>query len=84
VGTFRVPLRKWVSREEETINMHVEESVEINRPPGEIFDYVANSQNLPEWSSPVQGVRTETQGLLVEEGARFTTVAKLLDRSEEE
>jgi uncharacterized membrane protein len=40
--------------------MHVEESVVTNRPPKEVFDYVANRHNLPEWSSPVQEVRTET------------------------
>jgi ligand-binding SRPBCC domain-containing protein len=74
-------LGKWVSKKGETTNMHVEESVVINRPPEEVFDYVANSQNLPEWSSPVQEVRSETQGPLVEEGARFTTVAKFLGRS---
>jgi ligand-binding SRPBCC domain-containing protein len=60
--------------------MHVEESVVINRPPEEVFDYVANRENLPEWSSPIQEVRKETQGPLVEEGARFTTVAKFLGR----
>jgi carbon monoxide dehydrogenase subunit G len=61
--------------------MHVEESVEIKRSPEEVFDYVANRQNLPEWSSPVQEVRSESQGPLVEEGVRFTTVAKFLGRS---
>ena len=60
--------------------MHVEESVEINRPPEEVFAYVANRENLPEWSAPIQEVRKETQGLLMEEGARFTTVAKFLGR----
>jgi uncharacterized protein YndB with AHSA1/START domain len=60
--------------------MHVEESVVINRPPEEVFDYVANRENLPEWSGLVQEVRGETQGLRVEEGARFTTVAKFLGR----
>ena len=60
--------------------MHVEESVVINRPPGEVFDYVANRENLPEWSAPIQEVRKETQGPLIEEGARFTTVAKFLGR----
>jgi len=60
--------------------MHVEESVVINRPPEEVFDYVANRENLPEWSGVVQEVRSETQGPLVEEGARFTTVAKFLGR----
>jgi ligand-binding SRPBCC domain-containing protein len=61
--------------------MHVEESVVINRPPEEVFDYVANRENLPEWSGPIQEVRKETQGSLVEEGARFTTVAKFLGRN---
>ena len=60
--------------------MHVEESVEINRPPEEVFAYVANRENLPEWSAPIQEVRKETQGPLMEEGARFTTVAKFLGR----
>jgi len=60
--------------------MHVEESVVINRPPEEVFDYVANRENLPEWSAPIQEVRKETQGPLVEEGARYTTVAKFLGR----
>jgi ligand-binding SRPBCC domain-containing protein len=60
--------------------MHVEESVVINRPLQEVFDYVANRETLPEWSAPIQEVRKETQGPLVEEGARFTTVAKFLGR----
>ena len=55
--------------------MHVEESVVINRPPEEVFDYVANPENLPEWSGLVQEVLKETQGSLEEEAARFTTVA---------
>ncbi len=59
--------------------MRVEESVEINRPLEEVFDYAANPENLPEWSGLVQEVRKETQGPL-EEGARFTTVAKFLGR----
>ncbi len=60
--------------------MHVEESVVINRPPEEVFDYVANRENLPEWSAPIQEVRKETQGPLMEEGARYTTVVKFLGR----
>jgi uncharacterized membrane protein len=60
--------------------MHVEESVVINRPPEEVFDYVANPENLPEWSGLVQEVQKETQGPLTEEGARYITVAKFLGR----
>jgi uncharacterized protein YndB with AHSA1/START domain len=59
--------------------MRVEESVEIHRPPEEVFDYVADPQNLPEWSGIVQDVRKEAQGQL-KEGDRFTTVAKFLGR----
>ena len=60
--------------------MHEEESVVINRPPQEVFDYVANRENLPEWSSPILEVQKQTQGPLTEEGARYTTVAKALGR----
>jgi ligand-binding SRPBCC domain-containing protein len=60
--------------------MHIEESVVINRPPQEVFDYVANRENLPEWSSPILEVQKQTQGPLTEEGARYTTVAKALGR----
>jgi uncharacterized protein YndB with AHSA1/START domain len=59
--------------------MRVEESVEIDRPPEEVFDYVANPENLPEWSGIVLEVQKEVQGEL-REGERFTTVAKFLGR----
>jgi uncharacterized protein YndB with AHSA1/START domain len=59
--------------------MRVEESVEINRPPEEVFDYVANPENLPEWSNLVLEVRKETERQL-QRGDRFTTVAKFLGR----
>jgi uncharacterized protein YndB with AHSA1/START domain len=59
--------------------MRVEESVEINRPVEEVFSYVANPENLPEWSGLVLEVHKETQGQ-PEEGDRFTTVAKFLGR----
>ena len=59
--------------------MRVEESVEINRPVEEVFSYVANPENLPEWSGLVLEVHKETQGQ-PEEGDRFTTIAKFLGR----
>ena len=59
--------------------MRVEESIEIDRPPEKVFDYVAKPENLPEWSGIVVEVHKETQGEL-REGARFTTVAKFLGR----
>jgi uncharacterized membrane protein len=79
VGERALPPEK-CGEKEESDDMHVEESVEINRPLQEVFDYVANPENLPEWSGLVQEVRKETQGSLMEEGARFTTVAKFLGR----
>ena len=60
--------------------MRVEQSVVIDRSPEEVFDYVANPENLPEWSGLALEVRKETQGPLAQEGARFTTVAKFLGR----
>lgn len=62
----------------ESNDMRVEESVEINRPLEEVFSYVANPENLPEWSGIVLDVRKEEGPL--REGARFTTVAKFLGR----
>ena len=59
--------------------MRIEESVEINRPAEEVFNYVANPENLPEWSSIVLEVQKEAQGQ-PREGDRFTTVAKFLGR----
>jgi uncharacterized protein YndB with AHSA1/START domain len=62
--------------------VRVEESVEINRPVEEVFSYVANPENLPEWSSIVLKVRKETQGA-PKEGDRFTSVTKFLGRRTE-
>src|SRR5918995_2023022 len=59
--------------------MRVEESVEINRPVEEVFSYVSDPQNLPEWSGIVLEVREEAQGA-PKEGDRFTSVAKFLGR----
>jgi uncharacterized protein YndB with AHSA1/START domain len=59
--------------------MRIEESVEIDRPPEEVFAYVADPEHLPEWSGIVQEVRKEGQGQ-PREGDRFTTAAKFLGR----
>jgi len=59
--------------------MRSEESVEIDRPPEEVFSYVANPENLPEWSNLVLEVRKDTEGQL-QEGDRFSVVAKFLGR----
>ena len=59
--------------------MRVEESMEINRPPERVFEYVANPENLPEWAGIVIGTRKDTPGPLLE-GCTFTTVGKFLGR----
>jgi uncharacterized protein YndB with AHSA1/START domain len=58
--------------------MHVEESVQIDRPPQEVFDYVANPENLPVWSSLAIEVKDATMPL--KEGEVFTTIGKFLGR----
>ncbi len=59
--------------------MRVEESVEINRPVEEVYQYVADPEHLPEWAGIIQEVQKEAPGPLTE-GTRFTTVAKFLGR----
>ena len=59
--------------------MRSEESVEIGRPLGEVFAYVANPENLPEWTNMVLDVRKDAEGQL-QEGDRFSVVAKFLGR----
>jgi uncharacterized membrane protein len=59
--------------------MRIEESVEINRPVEEVYKYVANPENLPQWTGTVIETRTETPGPLLE-GSTFTSVAKFLGR----
>ena len=58
--------------------MRVEESIEIRRPLNEVFDYVANPENLPEWSSLAIEVKDAPEPL--NEGDTFTTVGKFLGR----
>jgi uncharacterized protein YndB with AHSA1/START domain len=41
--------------------MRIEVSVETNLPPEEVFDYVANPENLPGWSSLVLEVYKEPE-----------------------
>jgi uncharacterized protein YndB with AHSA1/START domain len=67
------------SEQEDSEPMRIEESVEIDRPPEEVFAYVADPEHLPEWSGIVQEVRKEGQGQ-PREGDRFTTAAKFLGR----
>ncbi len=59
--------------------MRVEVSVVIERPIEEVFAYVADPENLPEWASTVLEVHKDGSGLL-QEGQTFTSVGKFLGR----
>ena len=59
--------------------MRVEESVEINRLRQEVFDYVANPENLPAWSGLAIEMK-DAPGPLIKEGDTFTVVGKFLGR----
>ena len=57
--------------------MCVEESIEINRPLKEVFDYAFNVENFPECSGPAIEVRKDTPNQL-RKGDRFTVTTKFL------
>ena len=59
--------------------MRIEESVQINRPLEEVYEYVANPENLPEWTGTVIETHKDTPGPLLE-GSSFTSVGKFLGR----
>ena len=59
--------------------MRIQESVQINRPLEDVYEYVANPENLPEWTGIVIETRKDTPGPLLE-GSTFTSVAKFLGR----
>src|SRR5215210_3075614 len=43
-------------------SMRVEESIEIDRPLQEVFDYVSDVGNYPEWMADALKVRKDTEG----------------------
>jgi len=54
--------------------MKVKQSVVINLPPEEIFAYLADLDNLVDWSSPVVAVRKISQGAMCVGGVLRTTM----------
>jgi uncharacterized protein YndB with AHSA1/START domain len=60
-------------------DMRVEESIEINRPLEEVFSYVSDVDNFPEWTGPTIDVRKDTAGP-PGEGDEFTVAIKFLGR----
>ena len=56
-----------------------EHAITVNRPVSEVFAYVADVRNLPQWQGGVLEVRQESEGD-VAVGTRFTEVRKFLGR----
>ena len=59
--------------------MRVEESIEINRPLQEVFNYVSEVGNFPEWTAHTLEVRKDTPGI-PQQGDRFTVAIKSVGR----
>jgi uncharacterized membrane protein len=57
----------------------IESSVVINRPVDEVFEFLANSENDPQWQSGVLEVRKTSEGPLGV-GTTYTSVSRLLGR----
>jgi dehydrogenase/reductase SDR family protein 12 len=59
--------------------MRVEDSIEINRPLEEVFDYVSDVANFPEWTAHTLEVHKDTVGP-PQHGDSFTVVIKSVGR----
>ena len=59
--------------------MRVEESIEINRPLQEVFNYVSEVGNFPEWTAHTLEVRKDTPGI-PQQSDRFTVAIKSVGR----
>ena len=59
--------------------MHLEERVEINAPVEEVFRYVADVGNYPDWMAHVLEVRKDTPGS-PQQGDRFVVAIKSVGR----
>jgi uncharacterized membrane protein len=66
--------------------MHIEDSGVINRPVQEVFDYVADPENLPEWSGAAVDVRDVQHASPGKpgQGDKFTPVHQFVGRRFEE
>jgi ribosome-associated toxin RatA of RatAB toxin-antitoxin module len=59
--------------------MRVEESIEINRPLQEVFDYISDVGNYPEWMAHALEVRKDTEGS-PQQNDRFIVAIKSVGR----
>jgi uncharacterized membrane protein len=64
---------------EHKATMRVEESIEINRPLEEVFTYVSDVTNFPQWTAHTLDVRTDTPGP-PQQSHRFTLAIKSVGR----
>ena len=73
-------IRRALSREGALARpLRASDSVVIDRPPQEVFAYVSDLQNLPEWGALSGEMRKETEGP-PEVGARYTADLTFLGR----
>jgi ligand-binding SRPBCC domain-containing protein len=59
--------------------MRIEESIEIKRPLREVFNYVSDVANFPQWTAHTLEVRKNTVGP-PQQGDRFTLAIKSVGR----
>ena len=59
--------------------MRVEESIELNRPLEEVFNYASDVANVPEWTTHTLEVRKDTPGP-PQQSDRFTLAIKSVGR----
>ena len=59
--------------------MRVEESIEINKPLEEVFNYVSDVGNFPQWTAHTLEVRKDTPGI-PQQSDRFTVAIKSVGR----
>src|SRR5215204_2603204 len=67
------------SKKEHIAIMRVEESIEINKPLEEVFNYVSDVGNFPEWMAHALEVRKDTPGP-PQQSDRFTLAIKSVGR----
>ncbi len=59
--------------------IHLQHEIVVDRPVSEVFSYVTDVSNLPEWQGGVLEARQESEGA-VGVGTRFAEVRKFLGR----
>ncbi len=74
-----VSIRRRSRREAPTRPLRLSESIVIRRSPEEVFAYVSDPKNLPQWSAMIREVRKEAEGP-PKVGDRFTVAVGFLGR----